>query len=226
MVMYHPDRPKKGLFMKNRVFFIASMVFVSVLAACQIQGSSVDPSILFKDNFSSPKSAWDQYSDSSGVAEYKDGSYRLFVNVPDSDYWSTPKGLSFEDTQIEVDVQVAGGSENNVFGIICRYQDSGNFYQLLISSDGYFDISKVSNNQRIPLTGEYLSPSSNIPDNASTLTIRADCVGDQLILYVNGTQITKASDSDFNHGNVGLTAGTFETPGTDILFDNFIVRKP
>jgi hypothetical protein len=34
------------------------------------------------------------------------------------------------------------------------------------------------------------------------------------------------SDSDFASGDVGLLAGTYDEVGTDIHFDNFVVRKP
>jgi hypothetical protein len=33
-------------------------------------------------------------------------------------------------------------------------------------------------------------------------------------------------DSSFSSGDVGLIAGSFATEGTDIHFDNFVVRQP
>ena len=56
--------------------------------------------------------------------------------------------------------------------------------------------------------------------------ISADCIGSTLALYVNGTQLISVKDDSFSSGDVGLIAGTFDTPGTDIHFDNFIVRQP
>jgi hypothetical protein len=53
-----------------------------------------------------------------------------------------------------------------------------------------------------------------------------DCVGEALTLYVNGIQIASVADSDFAKGDVGLMAGTYDITGTDIHFDNFIVRQP
>ena len=41
------------------------------------------------------------------------------------------------DTIVEVDTYWAAGTFDNDFGVICRYQDTSNFYFGAISSDGY-----------------------------------------------------------------------------------------
>jgi hypothetical protein len=56
--------------------------------------------------------------------------------------------------------------------------------------------------------------------------LQADCNGDTLALWVNGVKLIDAKDTDFTTGDVGLIAGTFNQPGVDVTFDNFIVRKP
>ena len=59
-----------------------------------------------------------------------------------------------------------------------------------------------------------------------TNDIKVDCVGSTLTLYANGSQLISVEDTAFASGDVGLLAGTFDTPGTDIHFDNFVVRQP
>ncbi len=197
-----------------------------LLAGCQEDWDDQDRSILFQDDFSSSQSNWDVYEDDRGAAGYLNGVYRIFANEAQADFWANPRGLKFADVQVEVDALRTAGSKNNVFGILCRYQNAENFYQFLVSNDGYYDISKVIDNQRLPLTGEQLLPSEAIPQDMGILQLRADCIGGQLVLFVNGTEIARALDSDLPSGNVGLLAGAFETPGTEIYFDNFVVRKP
>jgi len=34
------------------------------------------------------------------------------------------------------------------------------------------------------------------------------------------------NDDDFTSGDVGILAGSFDKPGSDIYFDNFVVYKP
>jgi len=39
-------------------------------------------------------------------------------------------------------------------------------------------------------------------------------------------KIDEVKDTELVSGDVGLIAGTYNEPGTDIRFDNFIVRQP
>jgi hypothetical protein len=205
------------------------LILILALAACEAaspESSDLDPNILFQDDFSDPASSWDDFQDEYGATQYRQGTYQILVNEPNTDLWANPSNLIFTDTQIEVEAERMGGSSNNIFGIICRYQDSANFYQLLVSSDGYYDISKVQNNSRVPLTAEQLLPSDKIPQDEEPLKIRADCIGDTLTLYVDDQQIAFTQDDDFSSGNIGLIAGAYQEAGTDIAFDNLVVRRP
>jgi hypothetical protein len=38
--------------------------------------------------------------------------------------------------------------------------------------------------------------------------------------------VTSVSDADFSTGDVGILAGSFDQPGEDVYFDNFVVYKP
>ena len=71
-----------------------------------------------------------------------------------------------------------------------------------------------------------MQPSEAIQQGGAQNTIRADCVGSTLSLYVNGQKLDEVQDTEFASGDVGLIAGSFDTPGTDIHFDNFVVTKP
>jgi hypothetical protein len=125
-----------------------------------------------------------------------------------------------------VDATKNGGPDDNDFGIICRYTDADQFYYAVISSDGYYGIMKMTSNGGVPIDNENLLESDKIIQGSATNHIRFDCVGSALALYINGIKIDQKTDTDFTTGNVGLIAGTFDTVGTDILFDNFFVYKP
>jgi hypothetical protein len=56
--------------------------------------------------------------------------------------------------------------------------------------------------------------------------LRFDCVGETLTAYVNSQQVAQVQDADHIEGDVGLLAGTFDGPGVEIIFDNFIVTNP
>ncbi len=69
-------------------------------------------------------------------------------------------------------------------------------------------------------------PSEDIKQGAVTNHLRADCIGDTLKLHANGIMLGAVQDTDFHSGDVGLIAGTFDKPGTEVRFDNFSVLKP
>ncbi|HEY9076802.1 MAG TPA: hypothetical protein VIO61_09720 [Anaerolineaceae bacterium] len=181
--------------------------------------------LLFWDDFSDPGSGWQVWSRSGSIVEYANGGLRIMVNEPQFDFWSVP-GQRFGDIRIEVDATKVGGPDDNDFGILCRYQGEGNFYVFWISSDGYFGIGKMKENQLSLIGSSQLQYSADIRRGQQTNHLRADCVRESLVLYVNGKKLIEALDRDLMTGDVGLVAGAFDVPGTDILFDNFLVRKP
>lgn len=209
-----------------------SLALISLAAltiACSLGGkspaASTEPGVLFSDDFSSTSSGWDRQTTSEGATDYADGVYRIYVNDTNVDYWANP-GESFTDVRVEVEATKVGGPDDNDLGVICRYVDIDNFYFGLISSDGYAVIGKVKDGEQAGISSDGMEPVEGIKLGDATNLIRLDCVGGGLTLFVNGTQIATVADSDFASGDVGLMAGTYDTAGTDIHFDNFVVRQP
>jgi pectate lyase len=218
--------------MKKKMFLLPLVVLFLVGLACNAgtgtdTGPTADPNILFQDDFSSSSSGWDSVRNEDGMTDYDQGGYRIQVLDAQSDYWANPGLSGLGDVSISVEVKKLSGPDDNDFAVICRYVDIDNFYAFLASSDGYYGITKVVGAEQELIGQEELLPTDAITLGADAVnTLRADCVGNTLTLYINGTQVAQVQDSTFNSGDVGLLAGTFDTAGTDVLFDNFIVRKP
>lgn len=220
--------------MKKIFAFLAVLVLVTL--ACGISpvatpsggggGGGQQSNILFSDDFSNTGSGWDQRQDTNYVSDYANGGYRLYVNDTNYDIWANPSKSFPGDVRVEVDATKAGGPDDNDFGLICRYQDIDNFYFFMISSDGYAAIGKYEGGSQQLISSDNMQKVDGITPGAATNHIRADCIGSELKLYVNGKLVVTATDSSFTSGDVGLMGGTFDTPGTDILFDNFYVYKP
>ncbi len=220
--------------MRLRVILVL-LALASATLACQKVSSIAGESqainqdnagrLLFQDDFSDAKSGWDSLINEDGITDYDNGQYRILVNTTNTDVWANP-GLNFTNTIIEVDATKAGGDDNNDLGVICRYKDSNNFYFFVISSDGYYGIGKFIDGQQVLVGMESMPPTDAVRQGNATNHIQAECNGSTLRLVVNGQQMAETTDSDFTSGDAGLLAGSFENPGTDILFDNFIVREP
>jgi hypothetical protein len=181
--------------------------------------------ILFADDFSTAGS-WDTWNDSLSIVNQNSGGLRFFVNIPDYDYWSRPK-VDFQNVIIEVDAVKVSGPANNNFGVICRYENRDNFYYFLISSDGYYGILKVKDAEHTIISHRELQYSDVIlKENSEINHMRVECIDSNLVLFVNDQKLAVASDSEFDWGGAGLMVGSYDQPGVDILFDNFIVIQP
>jgi hypothetical protein len=156
--------------------------------------------------------------------DYDGGAYRMQVNALQVNLWSTPH-KDFKDTRLEVDAGKLGGPDENRIGLICR-SDGQSYYFFMISSDGYYAVGLFQNRRATLLGQSAMQPSTAIKTGAAMNHLRADCTGHDLTGYVNGVQVASAKDPTLAHGDVGLLAGAFGTPGVDIVFDNFAVWQP
>jgi hypothetical protein len=216
----------------KRKLLLSLPLIVLLLAglACAAGSSNTDPSdpnILFTDDFSSSSSGWDNVRDTTGMTDYDQDGYRIQVLESNTDYWANPGLSGLGDVSVSVEVKKLAGPEDNDFAVLCRYVDTENFYAFLASSDGFYGITKVVGGNQELLGQDQLLPTDAIQQGEGVMnTLRGDCVGSTLTLYINGAQVASVEDTTFTTGDVGLMAGTFDTSGTDILFDNFVVRKP
>jgi hypothetical protein len=198
--------------------------------ACQLMSDTGQPAtnsghLLFQDDFSNPESGWNRITTLQGATDFADGVYRIFVKEPGLDIWSMP-GRHFQNIRIEVDTLKVGGERDNRFGVLCRAISSDSFYTFIVSSDGYYGIGKIQGQEHSLIGMDSLQPSPAILKGSALNHIRADCIADTLTLYVNGSKLISVQDSDFPAGDIGLIAGTYETAGTDIRFDNLSVYQP
>lgn len=183
-----------------------------------------DSPILFKDDFSQTYGGWTTFEDSLSFIGYARGGFRLASTAANFQFWSVP-GLNFIDTQIHVRARKLNGSDDNLFGILCRYQDANNFYALVIGSDGYYGIYKMFGGNLALIDQAHMDFSEVILREEQENDIIAICQGNQLLLIVNDTRLIQVQDVSLRYGDVGVIAGNFSEPGVDILFDDFFVIK-
>lgn len=181
--------------------------------------------ILFSDDFSNSNSGWDQSTDETGSTGYVDDQYRISISTPNYYYWSNP-GLSYGDVIVEVEAKLESGSSQNDIGIICRLTDNNNFYFLTISSDGYYQIAKFKDGKEEFVGMEEYGFNSDVIKENDTNLVRGECIGNELVLFANNSELARVTDSDFQQGDVGLIAGTYEEPDMSVLFDNFKIYAP
>lgn len=214
--------------MRSKFFPVVALLALAA-AACELPFSTStqqEENVLFQDDFSDVDSGWDRTSFDTGFTDYERNGYRIFVDETNYSAWANPS-RNFTDVSVEVEAKKIGGDDDNEFGIICRHANVDNFYVATISSDGFYGFLIRKNGESLELLNmQNMLPSDAINLGNSSNHIRLDCVGSTLTLYVNGEFVGETVDTSIGSGDVGLYAGTFSVPGTDMLFDNFVVREP
>lgn len=187
--------------------------------------NSPQGTVLFQDDFSRSTSGWFSDRKQGGETAYQGGVYRVYVEQPFTDITAIP-GLSFKDISLDVQAWKSAGPDDNVFGVLCRYQDAQNYYFFLISSDGFYGLGKVYAGQRIFLDPTDMHPSPAILSGNQTNHIHVECRDDRLSLTVNNTLLAETHDGSLSEGDIGFLAGSLEEPGVEIHFDNLLVKTP
>ncbi|MBA4380560.1 MAG: hypothetical protein C0393_07805 [Anaerolinea sp.] len=179
--------------------------------------------IVFSDDFSDPGSGWSNYTGDDFATTYSNGVYRIYIQP---EYYSIPVhvGSLFKDVQIEVDVTRRTGLVDGEFGLICRRQMTGLHYDFIVRGSGLAVIGKMTETEYKWLASTDLG--IRIAEISGPIRLRADCVGSDLVMYVNGVEVLRAQDSAYDEGYSGLIAGTYDSPDLEILFDNFVVYRP
>jgi len=208
------------------LLFVLALTAFACAAPSLALPTAVPPAgtTLFKDDFSAPTSGWDRTKFAEGIMDYDGGGYRILVNALQANFWSTPH-KDFADVRIEVDAGKLAGPDENRIGLICRYNVS-DYYFFIISSDGYYGLGIFTKGKAALLGQSQMQFSDKINQGTAINHLRADCNGNTLTFFANGTQLAQVHDSTLTHGDCGLLAGTFNKPGVDIVFDNFLVVKP
>lgn len=175
---------------------------------------------LLQDDFSDKDSGWGQFIYPEGSVGYQDDTYQIAVNVPNSDIFITYPRI-YINSVIEVNANKIAGSDDNNYGVICRYKDERNFYSGQISSDGYAGIVKVKNGNYQLLGREQMAPVPAILGGKAINHIRFECLEKTLTLIVNGEVADIQTDDAFTSGEVGLMAGTISDYCGVFIFDDF-----
>lgn len=209
------------------------LVLAVVLVACiptPIQPSPNAEGVIIQDDFSNENSGWDKHAGSDITTNYDNGQYLIAVETPNLDAWGLA-GLDVNDAQISAEARYAAGPLDNSFGVLCRYTRSGNessFYFIQISSDGYMRYGKVVKNapQYLNATGDFEPLAAIVQGESGLNQVQAICQAQRISFSVNGQSVGEFEDTELTHGDVGLLAGTLNTGGVKIHFDNVVVKQP
>lgn len=207
------------------VMLLASLAAPVALAAPAAGGPAVSDVRVGKpaafETFARDTGTWTWGRTSSASRSFADGALIIRVTESDKIAWSTYDGRpdEFEDFYLEVDATHRAGPLENNFGVAFRMQDGDNFYLFEIDCKGQYDLTKLVDDEWKTIIGQTTSSALNKGRGCeNSLGILA--VGDWIVLRANDKEIGRVRDDTFSAGWVALTAGAYDTAGTEVGFDN------
>lgn len=205
--------------------------------------------LLFASAFDGFNDDWQQY-DGRLSAAINEGELRIDNGETDVYAFSIAKPY-FANFDLTAEARAVDGPLNNGYGVIFRYRDPQNFYMFLVSSDGYYRVSRVvSGDQRIlsewidsPIVAQGLDTPNRlrvvgqgerfqfyvndqlaqlcIPNNPDGVSTYRTGLG-----CIDGTMQNELVDSGIAEGRVGVVALSLAEPDVAAAFDNVIVYSP
>ena len=210
---------------KNAVVSFVSMVLMSL--ACAVPSLPGGDAALFKDDFSGEGGGWGLGTDDKSSVEITGGEMVMKVFLDRYFVWSVPGQTDLENVHIEVTAKNSGGGSSTGFGLVCDHQVTDQFYYFVVTSNGEYAIAKtaVAKDDVFLTNNDQLGTSADIPTDAATYRIGADCGNGTLTLYVNGKKIDSVTDSTYAKGDVGMFTWTSKDASAEVHFDDLAVTS-
>jgi S1-C subfamily serine protease len=178
--------------------------------------------VMHQDDFSNTSSGWTIQNDQDGTVGYVNDEYQINVTTPMM-FISGTSGKEVGDAIISVTSHIRNATSQGDYGLLCRQQSDGSYYAFEVSEDGYASIWKNIGGEISPLIDwKFFQGLESQPE----LQLSASCIGDQLDLAVDGQVLLSTTDTSLQAGDTGLIAGTWDTPGFTVAFDDFVIRSP
>lgn len=216
---------------KTRIILAVAVLALAALACNAVMGGGATPTasstVIMSDDFSTAR--WGTGTDADSSIEYANNALQVIVYTKNYFVWSTPNAENYQNVHIETTVTINGTDSTTAFGIVCNKQGStSNFHYLVVTPAGEYAIARAAEGQSdVFLTNDdQWASSSQIPQNAASYRVGADCGNGTLTLYVDGQQIASVSDPTYTSGGVALMVWSGEeATTTNVSFDDFLMTQ-
>lgn len=221
--------------MKKEIIFLLIVVLgVGLICGCTTtpqppstaEPTSAIKTVLFSDDLSRWRSEWDsEIVDDEGKTFYSGGSLHILDKKPPTGTNYHTLNKNFNDFILDLDTRLIAGTDNNYQGVVIRMQDEENHYFFVVSADGYYDILKWENDNRIDLIGSNVPRSSYINTGiGATNHIQVEANKNTLSFSVNGHHLRTVTDNTFREGTVALVANSLTSDSfTEVAFSNLVI---
>jgi hypothetical protein len=179
--------------------------------------------LILEDDFEQTET-WATVEEENFNFHYQDGGYRV-TNGFTNGAVSSIRNIDYRHILVEVDAEQIAGPEDAYYGVACRWQDTQNYYGLVIGDGGFYAAIRLVDGE-IAFLDKGIVPAGEVYRDSGPNRIAGSCLGDRLILILNGQRLMEVRDETFENGNVGVVVGTRSSGGAVVHFDNFALLRP
>ncbi|MBC8506377.1 MAG: hypothetical protein ISR58_14390 [Anaerolineales bacterium] len=172
------------------------------------------------EQFESEEDAWLQSGGENWAMDIKNGIYEMQVTMPNVEITSSRTWLKLAEVRMDAEIGFING--DGYAGFNCR-EGTASYYTLFVTSDGQYGLGHTLNFKQNFLI---LAPHPAIrigQDNQ----LRAECRGNTITLWVNGTLVVREEVEALGPGFAGMLVGTrLGDDHVTVHFDDFQVWGP
>jgi len=161
--------------------------------------------VIYTNTFDDPTS-WETF----GVLETQFGiTDGVFNAISDGGgYIPVTNGVNHSNVVMEATVTLAAGSDNSVYGIMCRSQSANNNvgYYFLLSGSGQVGI-RIGDGSSVRIFTPWIDHPA-VKKGLNTNTLRAVCIDDYFAFCVNDRFVPESRQDWLTQGSMGFTVAT------------------
>ena len=150
-----------------------------------------------------------------------DGYYHIYSTVPNQRIFSI---YDVDFGTGDVDLSIKSPLTIQQAGLVCRYTDTG-WYQFMMEPNDVWSIRIAQFDENGNIHFIQLAEGGFYFSRYGSLELRAECKGDRLTFYANGTMLSSIHDGTLTNGKVGLTGWGYDQPEQVAMFNSFTVNR-
>jgi hypothetical protein len=175
---------------------------------------------LYVEDFSSPGAEWEIGENEGARYRVDDGVYSIEVTATNWIAWNLI-GQELADFAVEFEVALVEGDPYNDAGLLFRFQDADNYYEIDINGGGSFAVGKEVDDEWVQIVEWTSDPS--VQPFGQVNRVRLVAEGTQFTLYINDEYLAYFSDDSFGSGGLAPVVTAYDEPPARATFDNITI---
>jgi hypothetical protein len=178
--------------------------------------------LAYEEDFSLPGVEWEISENEQAQYRIDGGAYSIEVFQPNWIAWNLI-GQEFADFDIEFEVALVEGDPYNDAGLLFRFQDSDNYYEVDINGEGSFAVGKEVADEWIQIVEWTADPAVSTFGRVNRVRLVGQ--GTAFSLYINDEFMVDFGDDSFASGGIGPVVTAYDEPPARATFDNITIWK-